>query len=217
VAELLRPETSVYFFFFVVPGFVAVRTYELIVPSERRSFGESFIDLIAYSFLILAFWTLPFFTVVNNRDAILASVGPLGYFLLFGVIMVLIVGVSPVLLAIAYYKIRTLDFFRGRIVHPSPTGWDWYFSREPRRVWILFHLKSGEVVGGFFGGKSSASSYPINQQIYVEEVWELGDNYEFLDKVDQTNGAIINKEDCNVIELFVFEEHEGSGRGEEEE
>ena len=47
VADLLRPETLVYFLFFVVPGFVAMRTYELIVPSEKRSFGESFVDLKA--------------------------------------------------------------------------------------------------------------------------------------------------------------------------
>lgn len=192
MAELLKPETLVYFLFFVVPGFVAVRTYELIVPSERRSFGESFVDLIAYSFLVLAVWTLPFFAVVNNRQAIEAAIGVAGYLLLFGVIVVLIVAVSPVLLAIAFYKIRTLKFFQDKIVHPSPTGWDWYFGQKPRRAFILFHMKSGEVVGGFFGGKSIASSFPNTQQIYVEEVWKLSDDYKFLGKVDQTQGAIIN-------------------------
>lgn len=51
MAEILKPETLIYFFLFVVPGFIAVRTYEVIVPQERRNFGETFVDLIAYSFL----------------------------------------------------------------------------------------------------------------------------------------------------------------------
>lgn len=213
MGEVLKPETLALFLFFIVPGFVAVRVYDLIVPSERRNFGESFVDLIAYSLLILTVWFLPFYALVSNRDSLKTG----QYYGLFALGVVLVVVISPVVLAVAVYKLRTADFFRGRVVHPSPTGWDWFFGKKPRTAYILFHLKSGEVVGGFFGGKSAASSYPNTQQVYIEEVWNLSDDYKFLHKVDQTNGAIINKEDCNVIELFVFEDPEGSNRGEEDQ
>jgi len=53
-------------------------------------------------------------------------------------------------------------------------------------------------VGGFYGGSSFASSHPVAQQVYVEEIWELTDALEFEKKVEQTAGTIINKEDCDV-------------------
>lgn len=94
----------------------------------------------------------------------------MGYYFLFAVVVFLIVFVSPILLTVVYHRIRTSDFLSGEVVHPSPTGWDWFFGQAPRRNWILFHMKSGEVVGGFYGERSSASSYPTPQQVYVEEV-----------------------------------------------
>jgi hypothetical protein len=54
LADILRLETLALFLFFVVPGFLAIRVYDLIVPSERRDFGQSVIDVVTYSLLNLA-------------------------------------------------------------------------------------------------------------------------------------------------------------------
>lgn len=210
---ILEPQTLVLFLFFVVPGFITVQTYDLIVPSERRNFGESFVDIIAYSFVVLAIAVWPFLLVVNNRAAIVTNVSTTVYYLLFALSLALIFFVFPVGVAVMYHWVRTRDYFRGRIVQPSPTGWDRFFGEEPT-CFVLFHLKSEEVLGGFYGGKSSASSYPQAQQVHIEEVWDLDDDYRFVRKRPNTAGAIINKEDCNVIELF-FEKPERGEHGEE--
>jgi len=49
VKDILTPETLTLFLYFVVPGFIALQFYDAIVPGERRNFGESTIQLIAYS------------------------------------------------------------------------------------------------------------------------------------------------------------------------
>lgn len=51
---ILTPETLSLFLYFVVPGIVVVKVYDLIVPSTRRDAGAAFLDALAYSFMILA-------------------------------------------------------------------------------------------------------------------------------------------------------------------
>lgn len=205
---ILKPETLVLFFFFVVPGFVTVQTYDLFVPSERRNFGESFVDIIAYSFLVLTISIWPFLWVISDEKRSYYST-------LFALSLILIFFVVPIGLASFYYWVRNREFFQGKIVDPSPTAWDKFFGEQPQ-CYVLFHLKSEEVVGGFYGSRSSASSYPQEPQVHVEEVWDLNEKLEFVGKRPNTAGAIIDKEDCNVIELF-FKEPESGEHGKEDE
>ncbi len=214
LADILRPETLALFLFFVVPGFLAIRVYDLIVPSERRNFGQSVIDVVTYSLLNLAVWFLPLVALLNN-PAILPKANTFWYYVVILVGVIIVIFLSPIALAVGYHRFLTWKRLRGILLHPSPTGWDWFFGQEPRTCWILFHLKSGAKVGGFYGGGSLASSHPVAQQVYVEEIWELSDDLQFEKKVEQTAGAIINKEDCDVIELFDFREQEGHENGEE--
>ena len=61
MAELLNTDTLTLFLFFVVPGFIAMRVYDLNVPSERRNFGEALVDVTSYSVFNLALfgWLVP--------------------------------------------------------------------------------------------------------------------------------------------------------------
>jgi hypothetical protein len=209
VGRILTPEALALFLFFVVPGFVMIRTYDLIVPTERRNFGESFVDLFAYSFLILAVWFLPFFALVDNRE----SIHPVVYYSLFAVVLVLVFFVSPIALAVGYYRLRTSDWLsrqtrklvKGEIPSPSPTPWDFFFQ-EDRAVLVRFHLHSGERFGGLYAKGANASSFPQAQQIYVKTLYRLEEDGGFAEEVEDSLGAIINKEDCKMIEFLQAEE-----------
>ena len=54
MSGILTPETLALFLYFVVPGIVLVKVYDLIVPTTRRAAGAAFLDALAYSFMILA-------------------------------------------------------------------------------------------------------------------------------------------------------------------
>ncbi len=51
---ILTPETLALFLYFVVPGIVVVKVYDLIVPTTRRDASAAFLDALACSFMILA-------------------------------------------------------------------------------------------------------------------------------------------------------------------
>jgi hypothetical protein len=86
--------------------------------------------------------------------------------------------------------------------HPNPTPWDWFFSNRAGNYYVRFHRKEGKDLGGYFGEKSFAASSPNAQQIYVEEVWRLGEDGKFIERVEGTEGAMVNSEDCELIEFF---------------
>ena len=54
MAELLKTDTLTLFLFFVVPGFIAMKVYDLLVPAERRNFGEAIVDVVTYSIFNLS-------------------------------------------------------------------------------------------------------------------------------------------------------------------
>lgn len=195
LSELIDPAVVVLAVFVVVPGFLAMKTYDLTVPSERRNFGNSLIEVFSFSLINLVAWSwlllfVDLRTFPEDRPLITYALS------------VVIILVSPVVLAVLLRKV--LDAQQLGFLVPSPTGWDGFFSRR-ERCWVLFHLKDeeGTVVGGFFGPDSVASSHPNKQQVYVEEMYRVDqETYEFGEKVEQTRGAIISAEDCYFVELY---------------
>jgi hypothetical protein len=111
---------------------------------------------------------------------------------------------TPALLAVGVYYIRSIPFLSRFVVQPEPTAWDYYF-REDREVFVVFYLREeagSGILGGYFGPKSRASPYPGVQQVYIEELWDLGEDGSFLSPREQSGGAIISHDDCAFVEFF---------------
>nr|WP_232613810.1 DUF6338 family protein [Leptospira kirschneri] len=43
-------------------------------------------------------------------------------------------------------------------------------------------------MGGYYGNKSFASSYPHNEQLYIEEVWRISKKENFKKKINKSGG-----------------------------
>lgn len=197
--DLLNIETLRIFLFFVVPGYVGLKVFDLIVPSERRNFSNSLIEIVSFSMLNLAL-VFPLISLVNTYD-VRNSYPLLFYLFWFGTLFI-----SPAILAVIAKWLLGSSLLRGRVLHPTPTGWDFFFGKGIP-CWILFHLKSGEKLGGFYGINSFTSSFPQEKDIYVQEIWKVDADGRFLERVDRTGGAIINFEQCKLIEMFTVEEN----------
>ena len=88
-----------------------------------------------------------------------------------------------------------------RIINPIPKPWDYVFGKR-ESYWIIVHFKDGKKIGGRYDTNSFASSYPAEEQIYIEEVWNIDKEGRFKDKVDRSKGVIISKSDVSAIEFF---------------
>lgn len=178
----------------VVPGFVSLKVWDLLVPSERRDFSKSLVDAVAYSAInfALLFWLVAY---VSRPDLFKESrFGYLtGHFLLLFAF--------PVFWPVAMLWLMRTKFVSSFVVDPIQKPWDFVFAkREP--AWVIVHLRNGGVIGGRYGARSFASSFPAPEQIFIEQIWALDERRNFVHRIERTKGVIVLGEDILAVEFF---------------
>jgi hypothetical protein len=182
------------FLIFLIPGFISTKVYDLLIPGERRDFSKSLFEVIAYSAINFALlsWLI---ILIHSK----------GFYdhhqLLYFGSLFLILFIFPILWPFAYYKASSWSFIAKRFIHPIPKPWDYVFGKR-QSFWVIVHLKDKRRIGGRFDTNSFASSYPAKEQIYLEEVWELGEKGNFVKRIDRSKGIVILGDEIVAIEFF---------------
>jgi hypothetical protein len=191
----LSIEKLLLFLFAVVPGFIAIQVYSLKCPPAKREWGNSLIEVTTYSLINLTIW---WWWVARIVTTPFAQIDPLT----LTAAMVIVCLLSPVLLALGWYWLRTrLLHHKLGMDHPTPRGWD-HFVKNNHHFCALFHLKNGKMVGGYFGARSYAATFPQEPEIYVEQVWRVNEDGEFVEMVPGTMGAVIRLSECERVEFL---------------
>lgn len=179
---------------FVVPGFIAIKAYELLSPSKYIESSKLVIDAVAYSCLNYALLLWPIVLVesssIRNEH--------LNLYILF---YIFVLFVAPVVLVVGWKYLREKEFIQKYVPHPTQKPWDYVFGKR-HCYWVVVTLKSGEKVAGMYGPNSFASSAPADEQIYLEEEWLLNDVGGFERKAEQTSGVIVLSSEILMIEFF---------------
>lgn len=192
------------FLLVVMPGIIAIKVYDLFYPPEKRDFGSSLLEAAAYGLLNMGIWVWPV-VHINKKEFI--EQYPVWYAILSFCFLVL----SPVGLALVAVKIRNTQRLGRLLGYPTKSAWDVFFRRR-QECWILFHLKNGKLLGGYFGEKSYATAFPQPSEVYVEEVWRVGEDGVFAEMVPGTIGMVIRQADCERLEFLCVEEETTNGQ-----
>ena len=178
------------FIAFVVPGFIAIKAYELLSPAKYTDSSKQIVDAVSYSCLNYVLFLWPIYLVETCK---IHSTHPHLYILFYvGVLFV-----APIALVFSWRRLRELKCIQKFVPHPTQKAWDFVFSKR-RTYWIVITLKNGEKVAGMYGPNSFASSAPAEEQIYLEEKWLLNEKGGFDRPVKQTSGIIISSEILSV-------------------
>ena len=182
------------FLIFFIPGFISIKIFDLIVPSERRDFSKSLFEAIGYSSLNFALlsWLI---ILIHSGDFYLRN--KIWYFLF----LILILFIMPAIWPLLFRLLSTWPPLCRHIIHPLPKPWDFVFGNR-RAYWVIVNLKDGRKIGGVYGPNSFSSSYPAEEQIYLEQVWKLDEKGRFLEPVERSEGIIILGSELSSIELF---------------
>jgi hypothetical protein len=180
--------------FFIVPGFISMRVYALLRPTESGPLKENIYEAITFSVInyVLMEWTVP---LAREYGGVANGIVP--RLLLLAAAFVVVPALLPILLNLG---LRWLEG-RGRILRRAKTAWDEFFLRR-QSCWIIVHLKDGRRMGGFFGDRSFASLYPNSGHLYVQELWKLGPNGEFESRVERSQGIVLRPDDYQMVEVF---------------
>ncbi|MBS0298140.1 MAG: hypothetical protein JSR45_17715 [Proteobacteria bacterium] len=178
-----------------LPGFISLKVDRLIHPSARPGSAEMLIDVLGYSLVNAGVFSWAILLASKQ----FVSKEP-DYRLLAGLALVIcVIGpcVWPVLGRVAQQYGAKLGLLRGA----HAFAFDQFFSRrEP--CWLIVHLKEGRLVGGYFGENSYATVEPHSGDLYIEELWRLDPEGEFLEPIAGSKGALFRADDYHWVEVF---------------
>lgn len=182
------------FIAFVIPGFIAMKTYGLLATTGHRDTSQQLIDVVSYSCINYAILAFPIFSLESSRarDAV-----PHWYFAAWAAFLLVV----PIAVAFAFWKIRETELFQRALPHPVGKPWDFFFAKR-RQFWAVITLKDGRKVGGLFGAKSFASSHPYPPEIYLEDAWVVNADDGLERARTDTAGILIAGSEISTIEFF---------------
>ncbi|MDU9049713.1 MAG: DUF6338 family protein [Candidatus Electrothrix sp. Rat3] len=184
------------FIAFVIPGFISIKTYEILIPTESKDSSKQILDAIAYSCINYA---LLMWLILEVEQSTLNTTHPF----LYKIFYTLVLFVFPIIWVLMWRWVRGWKFLQERLPHPTVKPWDYVFCQK-QWYWIIVTLKNGDKIAGKYGGKSFTSSNPAPEQIYFEEAWVLNDDGGFDRPRRGTAGIIILSEEILTVELFEY-------------
>lgn len=182
------------FIAFVIPGFVSLKTYELLFPAATKESDKLLIDAVAYSSINYALLLWPIYEIETHS---VREVYPTAYVLFY----VFVLFIAPIFWAYVTKRLRSTEFFQQSIPHPTAKPWDYVFAQR-KPYWVIVTLKDGKQFAGKYDAASFASSAPAPEQLYLEEAWVLNTDGGFERQRNETAGIIILSSEIITVEFF---------------
>lgn len=180
---------------FFIPGFISMKTYEIATLSTSKDFSKSIIEVISFSSLVYAI-AAPVIMILIAQETLPSDnpwiLGPFWLILLF---------LFPAVLSIFWVHARKWKWIRRYLPHPIGKAWDYIFSKN-EQLYIIATLKSGKKIAGAYSTNSFASSGAHREQIYLEELWELDYNDNFVGAYLNTRGILVDAVSIESIEFI---------------
>lgn len=194
----LSASNIVIFFAFFVPGFVAMKVYDLLIAGERRDFSKGVYEVLAYSSLHYAvfYWAI---LAINNGT--FPTDQPFAHWFL----TVILFAVLPAGWPLLFLAISRIDGLKKWMRDPVPTPWDRVFltlKQRDKPVAVILRMKDGTRIGGAYAGDSRVSSYPDPNQIFLEAVYRLTPEGRFEAPVKGSLGVIVNGSEIGAVEFM---------------
>ena len=196
--DIWQSDKLILFLLFVIPGFISLKFYELVIPNEHKDSSKQIIDAIAYSCINYAILLIPIIHIETMRKS--NEVNLFEYYLFYLFVFI----VAPIIWVLIFKWLREKEFFQKIAPHPTLKPWDYVFQQR-KPYWIKITLKNGQIVGGKYSINSFASSSPAKEQIYLEESWIINEKGGFERKKNDSEGIIVMGDQILLIEFRKFE------------
>ena len=184
---------------FIVPGFIWSTVLSMLVPRRSQATELRAIEFLTLSCVNHGLWIWLLVPLLSG-DFLRARP------FTTGIVLILPVLVSPVFLGLVSAHLSQNDRvkhllarFGFRTIHPSPTAWDYHFSRA-HPYWVIVTLRDGSRVYGWFGSNSFAGDAATERDLYLESVFVPMDSGDWA-PVEDSGGIIIKAEQIAAAEF----------------
>lgn len=191
---------------FFVPGSVYLWTYERLVGRLTLTGTERLLRAVTMSAVVYAFFSawLARLVALGIEENLNVQEGIAAAFVL--------VLAAPFALGVVVAQVRRRELsirWLGWLtsIHPAPSAWDFAFEGTSR-AFLRIKLRDGTMIGGAYGKRSFASSYPEPPSVFIEQAWRLGERGEFMEPMEGNLGIYVGLDDVQSVE-WVEVRHDG--------
>lgn len=184
---------------FLLPGFIINSVVNSLVPKTRLDDVRYPLSCLLYSIINCALCSWFYVALTKN----ISSRNPVLYWFLMVIGTIIVALIVAFVIGFTQQK-GVIEHIFSRVginkVHPIPTAWDYYFSKQ-QASWIVVTLRSGKVIYGLYAQQSFASSNPSERDLYIEKTYTLDDDMTWIED-SKSNGILISKDEIEAIEFF---------------
>jgi type III secretory pathway component EscS len=183
---------------FVLPGFIINGIIAAFNPTKKLSEGVLLLKSLLYSIIHCAIWSWLYKIIFEISDKY-----PKTYWFVLVLITIIVASFLGTIIGLIQQKQlirKVLSYFKIYILHSIPNAWDYCFS-ENQSVWLIVTLVDGSMIYGQFSNKSFASSDIEERDLYVEKMYSIDDDNNWIE-IEGINGIYIPKEQIKTIEFL---------------
>jgi hypothetical protein len=182
----------------VLPGLVALRTYEAKRGGEPRKTNEALVDILGYSLIA---------DVIGEALLAAANLLPQPYRgLVYGIDIFMTFALVPIALGWGWYGLQRHLVRAGYVSDPIEKPWDKIFRRiakERLDMAAVITLRDGRRIAGRLADPAYVSTYPAAEQLMLGEIWRLDEERgKFIERMRGSWGVLVDKADCETIEFI---------------
>ncbi|HTD37593.1 MAG TPA: DUF6338 family protein [Candidatus Limnocylindrales bacterium] len=198
IEQLIQHGGLVEFVVFIIPGFIAWRTYQWRQPQGEQKATDAIVGIVAFSVLTSLLWYgVHWATWPSNVSGVALFVAQ--------------VFVTPIIIALIYQSALEFCAARNWITSPHPRAWDFVFNSLAHRkrgigengLFFVVTLKNGDKVAGLFTDPGFASLWPYDRDLFLGQTWELEDGKPAR-VVAGSIGLYVDAGNIDVIEVFDY-------------
>lgn len=181
---------------FIVPGLIIIYMRSRFVTGRMEKMSDA---VLGYLVVTLIYYGLS----VPAIAGILSLEQGLRKTLFWWALIIVGPAVCGLLLGVATQRewLRWIAVkLRLRMVHNTPTSWDWRFSNCEHARFILVTLTDGSLVAGIFGKGSFASTDPSERDLYIQEQMDVSDEGSWSYREEPT-GILLTAKEIRYVEF----------------
>lgn len=183
-------------FLFLTPGIIIVYLLSMVRVGPRLEYRF----LLLHYVVAATFFYILFFPIFNFKEGVILPTW------LYNVLFYF---VSPTILALILCYLckfsideKLFKVFRIQANVPIDDAWDYMFGKTlGGGVYVVITLKTDEVVYGYIGPSSLAGNTPGRRDIYIERIFELDKNEDWV-AVEPFRAIYIKEEQIRFMEII---------------
>ena len=148
---------------FIVPGFIFYKTLYYTLPTNKVFVKDNYFEVVVVSLFVNIISVL---VIIYSFD-----ISNFKHFYKHLIIFLISIISVPFIMVILWRLIIKLKFFNRHFINPTPTAWDFIFSKKKKSILKITMEDNSQIIGKF-GENSYTTSYPNPQSIYLENTYD---------------------------------------------